>query len=119
MFEPAPIDTGGVSPSDSGLLPSGGGDTSSGPVLSTTTVGTNPIGTAAAIVGKAVTSTVSTSILTYLFTSRLVLFLLGIICVIAGLYMLKPGPVTTIVTAPIKAAKAGIKTAAEAGAATA
>jgi hypothetical protein len=66
---------------------------------------------------SAVSQTVSTTVLSYLFTSRFVLFILGIICVIAGLYLLKPGPVTTIVQAPVKAAKAVVKAGAEATAA--
>lgn len=60
------------------------------------------------------TQTISTSILSYIFTSRFVIFLLGLICLIAGLYLLKPGPVTTIVQAPFKAAKGVIKAGAEA-----
>ncbi len=64
--------------------------------------------------GSVVSQTVSTTVLSYLFTSRFVLFILGIICVIAGLYLLKPGPVTTILQAPIKAAKTAAKTATEA-----
>jgi hypothetical protein len=116
---PLPIDTGG-----NGLLPTGndgggGGDSGggSGPTLTGTPLGN--IGAGVKAVGSALTSTVSTSILTYLFTSRVVLFLIGMILIIAGLYMLKPGPVTNVLTAPIRAAKGAIKTGTEIAATTA
>ena len=107
----------------SGFLPAGGGtgttNTGGGGTSSGGTVlSGNPVTTAGQVIGvlagSSVATTVGTSILGYIFTSRFVLFIIGIICIIAGLYLLKPGPVTTIITAPIKAAKKGIQVGAEA-----
>ena len=101
------------------LLPNPGDGSGSNTTASP--ISGNPVIAAGQALSAAATSgvaqTVSSSILTYLFTSRVVLFILGIICVIAGLYLLKPGPVTNVITAPIKAAKAAVKTGAEAAAA--
>lgn len=66
------------------------------------------------ISGQSISQTISTSILQYIFTSRFVLFIIGLICIIAGLYLLKPGPITTIITAPIKLAKKGVEAGATA-----
>jgi hypothetical protein len=111
---PLPIDTGGVF----GALPGsqGGGDTSGNttanmPEPSPPVTSGNPVVIGVQAAGKLLTSTVSSSILSYIFTSRFVLFIIGIILIIAGLYMLKPGPVTNVITGPVRAGVGAIKAA--------
>jgi hypothetical protein len=94
------------------LISAGGGDTGGGDTTTTTTTAPPVISGNPVIAGYQLLKTaVSTSLVGDIFSSRIVLFILGIICIIAGLYLLKPGPVTTIIQAPFKAAKKGVEVA--------